>query len=190
MAGTAETAVEAVADGKLAAWSMHKYLQSLFNISVDPQPQLPKFYTAIDEIDLSVSFCGIKFINPFGLASAPPATTWPMIRFVYIFVYFYYWGFFMYIFCLLYWVCLHFFVYLANDQAWIFYLHLLSLFTFTEFVYIFLFTFTEFVYIYYWGFIYIFLFTFIEFVYIFCLLLLSLFTFFWTGEDSKLDGDL
>lgn len=80
MAGTAETAVEAVADGKLAAWSIHKYLQSLFNISVDPKPQLPKFYTAIDEIDLSVSFCGLKFINPFGLASAPPATTWPMIR--------------------------------------------------------------------------------------------------------------
>lgn len=80
VAGTAETAVEAVADGKLAAWSIHKYLQSLFNISVDPKPQLPKFYTAIDEIDLSVSFCGLKFINPFGLASAPPATTWPMIR--------------------------------------------------------------------------------------------------------------
>ena len=80
VAGTAETAVEAVADGKLAAWSIHKYLQSLFNISVDPKPQLPKFYTAIDEIDLSVSLCGLKFLNPFGLASAPPATTWPMIR--------------------------------------------------------------------------------------------------------------
>ena len=24
--------------------------------------------------------CGLKFVNPFGLASAPPATTWPMIR--------------------------------------------------------------------------------------------------------------
>lgn len=27
LAGTAETAVEAVADGKLAAWSIHRYLQ-------------------------------------------------------------------------------------------------------------------------------------------------------------------
>ena len=80
VAGTAETAVEAVADGKLAAWSIHKYLQSLHNVSVGDVPQLPKFYTAIDQVDLSVQLCGIKFPNPFGLASAPPATTWPMIR--------------------------------------------------------------------------------------------------------------
>ena len=80
VAGTAETAVEAVADGKLAAWSIHKYLQSLFNIPIGPEPKLPKFYTPIDQVDLSVDFCGLKFLNPFGLASAPPATTWPMIR--------------------------------------------------------------------------------------------------------------
>ena len=80
VAGTAETAVEAVADGKLAAWSIHKYLQSLFNVDVGAIPQLPKFYTPIDTVDLSVTMCGLKFINPFGLASAPPATTWPMIR--------------------------------------------------------------------------------------------------------------
>merc|ERR1719273_2464934 len=80
LAGTAETAVEAVADGKLAAWSMHRYLQSLHNIKIGPEPRLPKFYTAIDQVDLSVEFCGLKFLNPFGLASAPPATTWPMIR--------------------------------------------------------------------------------------------------------------
>lgn len=41
---------------------------------------LPKFHTPIDEVDLSVECCGMKFHNPFGLASAPPATTWPMIR--------------------------------------------------------------------------------------------------------------
>ena len=80
MAGTAETAVEAVADGKLAAWSIHKYLQSLHNVEVGPTPELPKFHTPIDDVDLSVTMCGMKFINPFGLASAPPATTWPMIR--------------------------------------------------------------------------------------------------------------
>ena len=116
MAGTAETAVEAVADGKLAAWSIHKYLQSLFNISVDPKPQLPKFYTAIDEIDLSVSFCGLKFINPFGLASAPPATTWPMIR----------QGFFLYFFSLYRRI-------LILSPL----LGLITLFTFTEFIYFF-----------------------------------------------------
>ena len=27
-----------------------------------------------------MEMCGLKFKNPFGLASAPPATTWPMIR--------------------------------------------------------------------------------------------------------------
>ena len=59
---------------------MHRYLQSLSNIDVGPTPQLPKFHTAIDKVDLSVTLCGLKFINPFGLASAPPATTWPMIR--------------------------------------------------------------------------------------------------------------
>ena len=80
VAGTAETAVEAVADGKLAAWSIHKYLQSLHQNDVGLVPKLPKFYTPIDQVDLSVEFCGLKFLNPFGLASAPPATTWPMIR--------------------------------------------------------------------------------------------------------------
>ena len=39
IAGTAETAVEAVADGKLAAWSIHKYLQSLHNIKISPEPR-------------------------------------------------------------------------------------------------------------------------------------------------------
>lgn len=80
LAGTAETAVEAVADGKLAAWSIHKYLQSLAGVQVSPVPQLPKFYTDIDNVDISLDICGIKFPNPFGLASAPPATAWPMIR--------------------------------------------------------------------------------------------------------------
>jgi hypothetical protein len=37
-------------------------------------------YTAIDQVDLSVNICGIKFPNPFGLASAPPTTASAMIR--------------------------------------------------------------------------------------------------------------
>ncbi|XP_059095329.1 dihydropyrimidine dehydrogenase [NADP(+)]-like [Tigriopus californicus] len=80
LAGTAETAVEAVNDGKIAAWSIHRYLQGLFKVEIPEEPRLPKFFTAIDDVDLSVEMCGLKFPNPFGLASAPPATTWPMIR--------------------------------------------------------------------------------------------------------------
>jgi len=80
LAGTAETAVEAVNDGKIASWEMHRYLQGLHGTIVSEAPQLPKFHTAIDEVDISVEVCGIKFPNPYGLASAPPATTCAMIR--------------------------------------------------------------------------------------------------------------
>jgi len=80
LAGVAETAVEAVNDGKIAAWSIHRYIQNLFNVKVEETPKLPKFYTEIDQVDLSVEVCGIKFPNPYGLASAPPATTCGMIR--------------------------------------------------------------------------------------------------------------
>lgn len=34
----------------------------------------------MDEVDLSVEICGLKFPNPFGLASAPPTTTSAMMR--------------------------------------------------------------------------------------------------------------
>ena len=44
------------------------------------EPQLPKFFTAIDQVDLSVEVAGIRFPNPFGLASATPTTSAPMIR--------------------------------------------------------------------------------------------------------------
>lgn len=44
------------------------------------EPNLPKFYTHIDEVDLSVDICGLKFDNLFGLASAPPTTTAAMMR--------------------------------------------------------------------------------------------------------------
>lgn len=77
LAGVAETTVESVNDGKTAAWYMHCYLQGLpYNSPVE----LPKFHCPIDEVDLSVEVCGIKFENPFGLASAPPTTSSAMIR--------------------------------------------------------------------------------------------------------------
>ncbi|XP_069686941.1 dihydropyrimidine dehydrogenase [NADP(+)] isoform X1 [Periplaneta americana] len=80
LAGVAETTVESVNDGKTAAWFIHKYLQNQVGVQVPEEPQLPKFYTPIDEVDISIEMCGMKFINPFGLASAPPTTSSAMIR--------------------------------------------------------------------------------------------------------------
>ena len=55
-------------------------LQKLHGISVPDKAQLPLFYTEVDTVDISVEMCGIKFENPFGLASAPPTTTGAMMR--------------------------------------------------------------------------------------------------------------
>lgn len=71
--------VEAANDGKTASWFIHRYLQSLFNITIEGPPQLPMFYTDIDSVDVSVDFCGMKFPNPFGIASATGATSSAMI---------------------------------------------------------------------------------------------------------------
>jgi len=54
--------------------------QEKHGVSVPEKPELPKFHTPIDLVDLSVDLCGIKFPNPFGLASATPCTASPMIR--------------------------------------------------------------------------------------------------------------
>lgn len=80
IAGVANTTVESVNDGKQASWHLHKYLQTLHGVPVAKEPNLPKFYTHIDEVDLSVDICGLKFDNLFGLASAPPTTSAAMIR--------------------------------------------------------------------------------------------------------------
>ena len=57
------------------------YFQEQFGKIIEASPiLLPKFHTPIDNVDIGVEVCGLKFVNPFGLASAPPATTWPMIR--------------------------------------------------------------------------------------------------------------
>lgn len=77
LGGYSGTTVESVNDGKTAAWYMHCYLQGL---SFDSPPDLPLFYTNVDMVDISVEMCGIKFENPFGLASAPPTTSIQMIR--------------------------------------------------------------------------------------------------------------
>jgi dihydropyrimidine dehydrogenase (NADP+) len=80
LAGVANTTVESVNDGKQAAWYMHKYLQSLHGLFVEDTPSLPLFCTPIDSVDVSVEMCGLKFKNPFGLASATPTTSAAMIR--------------------------------------------------------------------------------------------------------------
>jgi len=80
IAGVAQTTVESVNDGKQASWHIHRYLQSKFGIPISKTPNLPRFYTPIDTVDISVEMCGLKFPNPFGLASAPPTTSSAMIR--------------------------------------------------------------------------------------------------------------
>lgn len=47
---------------------------------MDSVPKLPLFFSAIDQVDISIEVCGIRFPNPFGLASAPPTTSAAMIR--------------------------------------------------------------------------------------------------------------
>lgn len=56
---------------------MHCYLQ---NLPFETAPELPLFYSNVDSVDISVEMCGLKFENPFGLASAPPTTSAAMIR--------------------------------------------------------------------------------------------------------------
>ena len=82
LAGVSQTTVESVNDGKQASWHIHRFMQSKFgsNHSIPSEPRLPKFYTPIDLVDISVEICGIKFPNPFGLASAPPTTSAAMMR--------------------------------------------------------------------------------------------------------------
>ncbi|KAI2667472.1 Dihydropyrimidine dehydrogenase [NADP(+)] [Labeo rohita] len=80
IAGLANTTVESVNDGKQASWHIHKYIQSLHGNTVGSTPKLPLFHCGIDTVDISVEMCGIKFPNPFGLASAPPTTSAAMIR--------------------------------------------------------------------------------------------------------------
>lgn len=54
--------------------------QSLYGASVPAVPQLPLFYTSIDLVDISIKMAGLRFSNPFGLASATPTTSSSMIR--------------------------------------------------------------------------------------------------------------
>lgn len=57
-----------------------KNKKNLHGKSVSEKAELPLFYTEVDLVDISTEFCGVKFENPFGLASAPPTTSGPMMR--------------------------------------------------------------------------------------------------------------
>lgn len=91
LSGITETTVEAVNDGKTAAWNMHNHLkqQLISNNSSSTSSEvfkfyslnkLPLMYTPVDQVDISIEVCGLTFENPFGLASAPPTTSSSMIR--------------------------------------------------------------------------------------------------------------
>lgn len=91
LSGITETTVEAVNDGKTAAWNMHNYLkQQLISDNTSNTSsevfkfyslnKLPLMYTPVDLVDISIEICGLKFENPYGLASAPPTTSSSMIR--------------------------------------------------------------------------------------------------------------
>ncbi len=52
----------------------------MYGILIPIEPALPQFYTPIDAVDVSIELAGLKFENPFGLASATPTTSSAMIR--------------------------------------------------------------------------------------------------------------
>jgi dihydropyrimidine dehydrogenase (NADP+) len=76
--GSTGMAVEASNDGKGAAKYIHDFLCSENNVEND-RPSLPTFRTEIDDVDISCEVAGVKFPNPFGLASAPPCTSIEMM---------------------------------------------------------------------------------------------------------------
>jgi hypothetical protein len=49
-----------------ASWHMHAYIAAKNGAQVAPRPSLPRFYTPVDLVDLSVDICGVTFPNPFG----------------------------------------------------------------------------------------------------------------------------
>ena len=67
-----QTVVEAVNDGKNAARMIANYLGEKGN--------MPVFTTEVDNVPLNTEFDGLKFINPFGIASAPISGTYECIK--------------------------------------------------------------------------------------------------------------
>ncbi|MCD6496858.1 MAG: NAD-dependent dihydropyrimidine dehydrogenase subunit PreA [Deltaproteobacteria bacterium] len=69
-----KTVVAAVAGGRRSAWAIHQSL-------VQQVPEDPDWTEALpQDVDLSVEFCGRRFVNPFVLAAAPPSDDLEMVR--------------------------------------------------------------------------------------------------------------
>uniref|UniRef100_A0A670YCN3 Dihydropyrimidine dehydrogenase [NADP(+)] n=1 Tax=Pseudonaja textilis TaxID=8673 RepID=A0A670YCN3_PSETE len=64
----------------ISHWFAHSLQHLIQVISVSAVPQLPLFYTPIDLVDISIEMAGLRFSNPFGLASATPTTSSSMIH--------------------------------------------------------------------------------------------------------------
>lgn len=75
-----ENLVDAVNDGKVASWYMHKEIQEAHGNKIQGPMKLPGFFSEIDKVDISTDMAGVHFENPYGLASAPPTTSYPMIK--------------------------------------------------------------------------------------------------------------
>ncbi|ETE68850.1 Dihydropyrimidine dehydrogenase [NADP+], partial [Ophiophagus hannah] len=68
------------AGGDISGMTNTTVESSLYGTSVPAVPRLPLFYTPIDLVDISIEMAGLRFSNPFGLASATPTTSSSMIR--------------------------------------------------------------------------------------------------------------
>jgi dihydropyrimidine dehydrogenase (NAD+) subunit PreA len=74
LANRDRTVVQAVADGVCAAREVHRVLGGRAQVESASREELP------EQVDLSVDFCGVRFVNPFVLAAAPPTDDLEMIQ--------------------------------------------------------------------------------------------------------------
>eukprot|EP00708_Paratrimastix_pyriformis_P002030 GAFH01000768.1.p1 GENE.GAFH01000768.1~~GAFH01000768.1.p1 ORF type:complete len:988 (-),score=467.21 GAFH01000768.1:309-2951(-) len=73
--------IEAVNDGKVAAWNMHRMLCQKFSIPTPPIcMQVPPFMTPVDLVSTGIQVGPLRFVNPFGLASGPGTENAIMIK--------------------------------------------------------------------------------------------------------------
>eukprot|EP01029_Cantina_marsupialis_P012172 TRINITY_DN2689_c0_g1_i1.p1 TRINITY_DN2689_c0_g1~~TRINITY_DN2689_c0_g1_i1.p1 ORF type:complete len:968 (-),score=352.64 TRINITY_DN2689_c0_g1_i1:398-3265(-) len=66
--------VEAVNDGRTAAAKIHNM------ISGEELSVMPGFHSDVNEVSLQTETCGMNFVNPFGLSSAPISCTYECIK--------------------------------------------------------------------------------------------------------------
>ncbi|KAJ6244852.1 dihydropyrimidine dehydrogenase [NADP(+)] [Anaeramoeba flamelloides] len=75
------TVVAAANDGKVAAAGIHKMLLAKNKIENIPKSvEFPPFTTPVSDVDISTEFAGLRFENPFGLASGPGTENYGMLK--------------------------------------------------------------------------------------------------------------